>query len=174
MPQRFIRYFVQRTNKFETLPNTTMKINHITQVGSVALATLLGIFINSCAPHGTGVVTPVNLSKSQGAAVAPKSLDGKTLILTSSSQKVTWIYFKTFGPTIITFDGNQCIVEYSKEQTATATATIRPNNGSDAGWHHLKMRFNGTNTGTYRLEQEVCTDGSSPNQLIEKGSFVLQ
>lgn len=174
MPQRFIKYFVQQINKSETLPHTTMKINHTVKIGSVALATLLGIFVNSCAPHGTGAVAPVNLSKSQGSAVAPKSLDGRTLTLTSSSQKVTRISFKAFGPTIITFNGNQCIVEYSKEQTAAATATIRPNNGSDAGWHYLKMRFNGVNTGTYRLEEEVCTDGSSPNQLIEKGSFVLQ
>lgn len=151
-----------------------MKMNHTVRIGNVALATLLTGLMSSCASHKTSAVTPINLPKIQGVAAAPASLNGKTLILTSSSQKITRISFKTFGPTIITFNGNQRIIEYSKEQTATATATIRPNNGSDAGWHRLKMRFNGANTGTYRLEEEVCTDGNSPNQLIEKGGFVLQ
>ncbi len=71
---------------------------------------------------------------------------------------------------------NEYIIEYSTDEDSNTMArvTIRPNNGGEGGWYFLKMRFNGANTGTYRLEKEMSTDGSDPNQLVEKGSFVIQ
>ena len=134
-----------------------MKINHTIKIGSVVLATLPVIFVNSCASHETGVVTPINLPKIQGVAAAPASLNGKTLILTSLSQKITRISFKTFGPTLV-----------------MARVTICPNNGGEVGWYFLEMRFNDTNTGTYRLEEEIGTERTVPNRLVEEGSFVIQ
>ena len=134
-----------------------MKINHTIKIGSVVLATLPVIFVNSCASHETGVVTPINLPKIQGVAAAPASLNGKTLILTSSAQKITRISFKTFGPTLVMGKANEYIIEYSTDEDSNTMArvTIRPNNGVEGGWYFIKMRFNGANTGTYRLEREM-------------------
>ena len=151
-------------------------MNHTVSIGSVALATLLTGLMSSCASHKTSAVTPINLPKIQGVAAAPASLNGKTLILTSSPQKITRISFKTLGPTLVMGKANEYIIEYSTDEDSNTMArvTIRPNNGGEGGWYFLKMRFNGANTGTYRLEKEMSTDGSDPNQLVEKGSFVIQ
>lgn len=98
MPQRFIRYFVQQINKFETLPHTTMKINYTSKIGSVVLATLLTGLMNSCASHKTSAVTPINLPKSQIALAAPKSLEGAWIKLRShdpsSGTHIDWWYIK--------------------------------------------------------------------------------
>ena len=76
-----------------------MQINHTIKIGGVALATLLTGLMNSCASHKTGVITPINLPKSQIALAAPKSLEGAWIRLrshrsSSSEPEVDWWYIK--------------------------------------------------------------------------------
>lgn len=75
-----------------------MQINHTIKIGGVALATLLTGLMNSCASHKTGVITPINLPKSQIALAAPKSLEGAWIRLRSHGASLgtstDWWYIK--------------------------------------------------------------------------------
>lgn len=151
-----------------------MKINHITQVGSVSLATLLGIFVNSCAPHGTGFVNPVNLPKIQGGAVAPTGLAGKTLKLVSSGGEMTAIPFKDPKYAPIVFNGETHTATYNKDQRDKSNAWVDIGRKGDDASYVLSMKFSTFQQGTYKIEKVTCSDMSEPWPVIEKGAFSLQ
>ena len=151
-----------------------MKINHITQVGSVALATLLTVLMNSCVSHETNVVTPINLPKIQGVAVAPTGLTGKTLKLVSSGGKMTAIRFKDPKYAPIVFDGETHTATYNKDQRDKSNAWVDIGRKGDDASYVLSMEFSTSQQGTYKIEKVTCSDMSEPWPVIEKGTFSLQ
>lgn len=167
-----------------------MKINHITQVGSVALAILLTVLMNSCVSHETNAVTPINLPKIQGVTAAPAGLAGKTLKLVSSEGKVATIRFKDPKYAPIVFNGNgarlcplfsRCdpvtfnvTATYNKDQQDESNAWIDFGQKGDDAYYVLYMKFSTFQKGTYKLEEVTCSDGSKPWIVIEKGTFSIQ
>ena len=61
------------------LIHTTMKINYTIKIGSVALAILLTVLMNSCTPRSTVANTPANLP--QTTVEAPASVGNKAITL---------------------------------------------------------------------------------------------
>ena len=121
-------------------------------------------------PSGTAVA-----AASQAVIEAPASVTGKTLITKSSPSGIQTYVFSQGSNTAKTIvDGMPYRAEYKKTAAKTAQITLSPWMPSDSGFKYIELTFSGTNSGTYRVEEETCTDGSEPNRVIDSGLFIIQ
>ncbi len=103
---------------------------------------------------------------------APASLAGRTLVLTGTGGGTRMIYFTQTGMGKFRLDGLSLVAEYSKSNARTKAEVALTAPYAETGWY-IYMNFNQPQSGTYRLEQLTCSDGSSPNIVIERGTFVI-